>query len=86
MDIKVKDKYVLILDKKGKTLLAQKITGRIETQQTVKTYDTITAVPVAKLPILKDDEQQEDNKLYQKNGKIVIKEVVPVPIKKIIKG
>jgi len=85
-DIRFFGEYCIVTDNKsGETIIAAKITGRVETMQAITKYTDIKAIPVTKIPVLKDGEVAEDNKLYIVDGKVtLVKEVLPIEIIKEI--
>ena len=85
-DIRFFGEYCIVLDNKtGETIIAAKITGRVETMQAITKYTDIKTIPIAKIPVLKEGEEVEGNKLYNVNGVVtLIKEVAPVEITKEI--
>ena len=83
-DIRFNNEYCVVTDKSGKTIMAQKLTGRVESGHTITKYTDIAKIPIAKLPILKVGEVQEDDKLYSIEGKISIIDTKPIEIKPIV--
>ena len=83
MDVRFNNEYCVVTDKSGKTILAQKLTGRVESGYTITKYTDITKIPIAKLPVLKVGEVQEDDKLYSIAGKVSIIDTKPIEIKEI---
>ena len=77
MDIRFNNEYCLVVNEKNETIIAEKLTGRVESGNTITKYTDITKIPIAKLPILKVGEVQEDDKLYAIDGKVSIKEIAP---------
>ena len=88
MDLRFNKEICIVTDKKtGEIILAEKLTGRVETGHNMTKYTDVKDIPVqviTKLPILKSDEIQEINKLYIVGDKVLIKEVDPI-IEPIIK-
>ena len=83
MDIKFNNEYCVVTDKSGKTIMAQKLTGRVESNHTITKYTDIAKIPIAKLPVLKVGEVQEDDRLYAIDGKVSIIDTKPIAIKEI---
>ena len=68
-------------DKSGDTIIAEKLTGRVESGHTITKYTGIRAIPIKGIPVLKIDEVAEDNKLYVVDSKVtLVKEVLPIEI------
>jgi len=86
MDMKFNNEYCIITDKSGKIILAQKVTGRVETGHTITKYTDLIKIPISKLPVLKVGEVQEPDKLYVVDGKVSIIEKEPITIKLIDEG
>jgi len=84
-DIRFFGEYCIVTDNKsGETIVAAKITGRVETMQKITKYTNIKDVPIEKIFILKEGEEAEANKLYNVDGKVtLIKEIAPVEINPI---
>jgi len=84
MDIRFKDEYCIVTDKSGDTIIAEKLTGRVESGHTITKYTDIRAIPIKGIPVLKIDEVAEDNKLYVVDSKVtLVKEVLPIEINPI---
>ena len=91
MDLRFNKEVCIVTDNNtGEIILAEKLTGRVETGHNMTKYVDIKDVPaevILKLPVLKSDGIQEINKLYVVDGKIVIKEaeliepIIKEPIK-----
>ena len=80
MNIQFNNEYCLVVDKSGKTIIAQKITGMVESNHTILKYDSIEKIPIEKIPILKVGEIQENDKLYLIDGKVSIIDTQPIEI------
>ena len=83
MDVRFNNEYCIVTDKSGKTIMAEKLTARVESGHTITKYTDIAKIPIAKLPILKVGELQEDDKLYSIDGKVSIIDTKPIAIKEI---
>ena len=83
MDVRFNNEYCIVTDKSGKTIMAEKLTARVESGHTITKYTDIAKIPITKLPILKVGEVQEDDKLYAIDGKVSIIDTKPIAIKEI---
>ena len=88
-DITFNNEYCSVTDiVTGEIIIAEKLTGRVETGHILNKYTDIESIPLAKLPVLKEGEIQEVNKLYVVSGKIICNDEKPIidiiPIKDVI--
>ena len=72
MKTRFNNEYCLVVDKSGKTIIAQKMTGMVESNHIITKYTDILEIPIEKIPVLKVGEIQEDDKLYVIDGKVSI--------------
>ena len=83
MDIQFNNEYCSVTDLKGNIIIAEKLTGRVESGHIITKYTDLAKIPITKLPILKVGEIQEDDKLYLIDGKASIIDTKPIDIKPI---
>ena len=77
-DIRFTNEYCLVTGTEGNTIIAEKMTGRVESGHTITKYTDMAKIPIASLPILKVGEIQEENKLYVIDGKVSIIDTKPI--------
>ena len=82
MDIQFNNEYCSVTDLKGNIIIAEKLTGRVESGHVITKYTDLAKIPITKLPVLKVGEVQEDDKLYLIDGKVSIIDTKPIEIVK----
>ena len=67
--MKIENKYIVIKTKDGDVHVSEYVrNARIETTNEIFIYDSLQEVDVSILPILKEGQEQESNKIYNING------------------